>query len=523
MTKLIFTVLILSCFQGARADTFDNIVDVLPSAAQGPAQVLMNALPSNQRQGISDYLEAIGANPSRGMNSSIQEFNYRIMSNGPCITDLAGKFYYEINREDFDFSRANKTPFFNRGLVSLDKDAKSFGKKEGWLWEKALSYSKGDKLLAMQLIGICGHDDKMQLSHKLGTFGFKVSERMQKELENLEPSRDDVKAVAHQEAMRDKDEDSSFEEKVEKNKRYLDDKFAKTKRDGVSCPMSNSAFFGPRALGAEADIPDDLRSEIAKIQAPTQGAASLPGKNYHIMGAAYTSCLLLRRGVPSFIAKKMVIGAIDAYRSTRICERLEDWREGDSQTPNFGKVTSNQIFDKIKVLRMAPDDSFCSQEDAPKDACDLAGNFFEMSTLRDKDITDEILKAKIARRIAVLNVSTFFKSTAYSKRSNNCKGPQLGSAVRDFLEYNRESGQRLLKRPCPSSLSKENCNEVRKLLDTYYVDFKWSEAQHLAGFEFARKNCPAYNPANTPEMAACKALGRPNSAQGQSSEYSGVK
>lgn len=41
--------------------------------------------------------------------------------------------------------------------------------------------------------------------------------------------------------------------------------------------------------------------------------------------------------------------------------------------------------------------------------------------------------------------------------------------------------------PCPSSLSKERCEAARKLMDTYLVDFEWSEAQHIAGLEFAKK------------------------------------
>jgi hypothetical protein len=83
-------------------------------------------------------------------------------------------------------------------------------------------------------------------------------------------------------------------------------------------------MFVPGSLGADADIPAELKEKIIHLQAPNAGAAALPAKYYHVLGAASSGCSLRQRGLsePVIIAIQKRIAEI--YRGRRVCQDVQD-------------------------------------------------------------------------------------------------------------------------------------------------------------------------------------------------------
>lgn len=510
MIKNFSAVLTVLLFHGfLKAEPIDDLINVFPSKIKTVAQFGKKVLPTNYRQGINEYLQVIGMDAARGMNTSIAKFNDEILRKNPCFSDLATEFYLAIQKEDIERSAKSGIPYFTNALsMPLSAKPKDFGKEPGWLWEKALEFSRGDKLLAIQLIGICGHDDKLQLIDDIS--GIPFSSEKAERLRKMSPSEADLKKVALSETKYFRDEEESIEERAQYYFRMIKEPFEFKNRKGIGCPQATSAFFAPQALGIEFDISDQLKEKVSKTQAPTKGAQSLPGKNYHIMGSAYASCLLLRRGIPQIVAEKIVMGAINSYRSSRICEFIKS----DFQVPSHLSVS--QITKEFISLRSQADENVCLVEKPPY-VCEL-NEMFDLNELRDSDMTQEIIEKKVTRYFARSDAARLFRASPFFDRANGCEGPQLGSAIRDFASVNSISSKVEDQTRCPSGLSRERCDSARRLIETYFVDFEWSEGQHKSGFEFARKNCPTYNPANPPENVACKIQNRIQDAEKAKSE-----
>lgn len=135
--------------------------------------------------------------------------------------------------------------------------------KNGWLWDLAMRHSKGNPNIAVDLIGLCGHDNRFQGS-----------------------------------------------------KKYIDPTTKETKY--LNCPPGGSPFYLPGSL-PKADISDILKARIHRIQNP-DGSKKIPAKYYHVLGEAFVSCQLVAKGHE---AKNIVAAAkfaAHAYRGLNLCE-----------------------------------------------------------------------------------------------------------------------------------------------------------------------------------------------------------
>jgi hypothetical protein len=79
---------------------------------------------------------------------------------------------------------------------------------------------------------------------------------------------------------------------------------------------------------------------------------------------------------------------------------------------------------------------------------------------------------------------------------------------RDETLPSKEYGKEGSENPCPQQWSSQRCSAARTVMATYAVDFEWSEAQQLAGYQFAKKNCRRYDPEKSIEIMSCKALNK---------------
>jgi hypothetical protein len=122
-----------------------------------------------------------------------------------------------------------------------------------------------------------------------------------------------------------------------------------------------------------------------------------------------------------------------------------------------------------------------------------------------------------------LDAAELFRNTPEFKSSGGCSGSQFTKSVYNFISENATGTN---KNPCPNTWSHERCTNARQILGTYAMDFNWSEAQQLAGLDFATKNCHPYQNGETLEFSSCKDLQKlknNSSPQNTSRESRGIQ
>ncbi len=411
---------------------------LLPASASPPLGIrqsslplvftpLIKSLPTSEVQGLTDYMSVIGVQVDRQENNGIRGFNTKILKHA-CLDNLAAEFYADL-QNDMSVLRRPK----NQNLVPNSLDGISQGDfPPGWLWKKALKFSNGKKLLAMQLIGFCGHDDVNQV--EIGSF---------------KPARNSKRSSSR-----------------------------------VDCPRAGDPVFTPGSLGAETILPLVLKQKIARIQAPKKGMSALPAKYYHTIGAAYTSCFMVRRGVPDWITSRAVKGAINAYRAGRICDELIHigWK-GHMNT------SAKQILEFNCKSKPAA---------ASRPECGLQRT---ADLLAGKNLP--VREKKFRRYLASIRAAELFQRSSYYLGAKRCDGHQLNRTVRNYFE---EYGTLGRSNPCPTAMPKQDCSDIREVMATWAIDFERDEAQHMAGLNFARKNCPVIGKNEDPLAHTCAAL-----------------
>lgn len=479
MNKLVLIPLSLFVCNSVWADGLDDLLNVLPKPARPIASTLLKVVPKQQRQGLNDYLTVTGVDTSATSNVGIRSYVKNYFEENSCVQDLAADFYSAINLID-----ATNGNLGGAKRVNISSNSKQdFNLSPGWLWNLALSYADGDKLLAMQLIGVCGHDDVNQL----GGMSLKLSAKS--------PLAKNI---------RDPEVAQSVAAQVSPFVAAYVLKYPKTKNTSRSvgtintnCPVKSSAMYYPGSLGAGTDISESLKDRIIQAQAPTQGARALPAKYYHVMGEAFASCFLVRREVPNFFSSRLIKGAINAYRSSRTCEKLA----AEELFNISNKEDVNSLSARIWKTKLDYRKASEIDENAKFSMDPFLGQLISSEVITDADVTEEIVRNKVSRAVAEYDSAKMFKKSLSNKLANQCSGPQLSTAVRGYLILNSSLG---ISNPCPADLSQERCKNARNVMATYLVDFEWSEAQHLKGLEFAQKNCPKYVPEKDPAIVACR-------------------
>lgn len=257
------------------------------------------------------------------------------------------------------------------------------------------------------------------------------------------------------------------------------------------------------SLGASTVLPSNLRNQIASIQAPNMGATSLPSKYYHTIGAAYATCSLARGGVPGFMVRKIQSVGINTYRMVRLCQMVEHRSSHRSNDALVRPDAAEYIFTEAKKIRDNP--QLCPRIADPdftgelSSVCSLGSSV--SASFFDSDITDDILRRKVSNLILEIDASVIFVNEVLP--ANQCQEVQLSnSSVDDLLTSTSNKN-------CQSfNISPQRCQNARQKLKTWWIDFKWSEAQHQAGANFASDKClSASNYFNWGlEKSSCEAL-----------------
>ena len=291
---------------------------------QTKADKYFKFIPSkNLKSGLKEYMHMLGlstygSDDVGGSNAGLAGYSSKLIEKNKCFSEVTSNYYADVQSKTLEklkaFSKRNIAGYEYMKLdnLSLKSD------EPGWAWELALKHAGGDANLAMSIVGVCGHDNTSQLSD------------VRVEVpEDCDPEKDDCNELQSGYL--------NFSSKIQK-KKYIANKknmYAllsiinprlaaefdqddlssdKLEPKGLECPEMGYSFFDQGSLGADTMIADKLSDKIGSIQAPTKGKTYLPSKYYHTIGAAYTTCSLVRNGVPRAVVKKIQSSAINNYR-----------------------------------------------------------------------------------------------------------------------------------------------------------------------------------------------------------------
>jgi hypothetical protein len=326
---------------------YDSIDGIAPSEPQmiesygtGVESLIRNLPNSELRNGLEKYLEIINArsySSDRAVGSSNQglgEYHQQTVGSNPCFATIAENFYSEIGDMDSGFDLTHPL----RGRPSLAEEAGKgrFSNLEpGWLMEKALEATNGDANLAIELIGLCGHDDVSQYGSRHD--GFAYDSTIGSSQYNLESVNEVLNfEILDTQTMISVLGDLSPQERALKEEylRGLQEfkdgvnngtiPFDKPVQRKIQCPGHTSSFYAAKSLGVEVDLSEEQKRRVEVVQAPTRGREVLPAKNYHFMGAAFMACKLVQQGVSPGTAQLVQTAASWAYRTIRINSRITE-------------------------------------------------------------------------------------------------------------------------------------------------------------------------------------------------------
>jgi hypothetical protein len=558
-----------------------------PAAAPSPgrslgqlrtaADLFVKAIPDGRiKRGLTRYFEVIGLDAYGTMdlgkaNFGLNRYIGRKTSAYPCFGKLADLFAREQLNQDHDleekYSWNDSRRVLGRRMTLADQAGSTFKElPAGWLWRKALRFSAQDPNLAVNLIGVCGHDDTAQ-----GPYPF-LDETAEGKLardETLKALRDQL-----EEAKRDLHSGSEEERlEVSRHVEELEERIQEKNRASgiekvISCPDEMSTLYIPGSLGAAWDLSPALKAKIVSLQNRTEGAYALPAKHYHVYGAAFATCQMIQEGMPSGLAIRVQLEAARFYRGIRLCRdvnslleirdrlgkdyqiaRKQDMIQGArARMAGVGKplikfdewvqsLARNVHDDPTCQIPTAPDTSFpwpeskdwnAGQREAhvarmrqkvveyqnrlaqwkvrSEQRCSPFGTKLTHLQLMEKN--PEELRRAVDNLLTDLNAAALYH--AWYLGSQRILGAQIPCTdVRLFgpktilpSEFEIKNNWNM----CGDDTSLEACTKARRRLAVWDSDFEWTRTQHELGARFAAEVCRPEPHGSTPEARACEAL-----------------
>ncbi|MBK9038157.1 MAG: hypothetical protein IPL83_03165 [Bdellovibrionales bacterium] len=456
----------------------------------------------NLRRTLSSYLAEVSQIHS-GSNESIEVSNQKTLDKNSCLAEIAGEFYLDLMKEDLlrtksDIDRRGKNSPFG---MSLDEEAgKGFWKnqKSGFLWTKLMEITDNNPNLAFAIIKMCGHDNaiyqKPHLSAHHPSFR-RLKQRQVRILEFFERSWQDI---------------------PEGIKEWLEDE-KKSNHVGFGC-LANSTLYLPKALGFDLDISPNLKAKIGRLQAPNRGLSSLPAKHYHLLAAAATGCLFKQETGYSFIGSNLTRAGARLYRAKSLggkwlqTQPPSDLKNWDSLTPQY---FSDEKIRSLILLQKETDPSKLRL------ATEFDTYLKDLLYMQDKDEFEkksmkywrEYIWAKVSRRDAARLWKKWYRKTTLPGVGevwlpNRARRPEFD----DDRVWNSNPLQHLSSRvttpECDEKWTKDRCLDAIAVMETWEVDFEWSQEAHWVGARFGEKNCRKLELNESLETFACSALAK---------------
>jgi hypothetical protein len=164
---IFFLLLVVGCNHAAKVERQPaNTDNELGIDVEG----LIQRLPTEtMRRAIREYASMLGQaeyenSGVNGANEGVAAWNQHLLRENPCFRQLATRFYSEVHRRDQGHPPdgppiANFVELIHIGLNMGNQQ----GVEAGHLWDLAMDFSGQNPNLAINLIGICGHDNSNQV------------------------------------------------------------------------------------------------------------------------------------------------------------------------------------------------------------------------------------------------------------------------------------------------------------------------------------------------------------------------
>lgn len=508
--------------EGRRPGTIQQTSTLLGS-------MIDNIPDKNLQNGLREYLkivkpEAYGGDSVGGSNKGLNSWFSNKFSKNQCYRSAAQNFYRDVAitmkagnkceasasdglerkiKSESDYGCFNKRPSITD---TAGKGSKSY-LHEGWMWQLAMKHARGSPEAAMELIGMCGHDDTAQSKFQIFDDSVKAKEENTQELERYKKEREEA------ERRLKKAESGGTTEAIAillltRHSKFLlrrinelKDATGKVRR--MDCPPQESDFYLPGSIGTGVDIPQDLKNKISKIQNPS-GKNNIPAKNYHIYGAAFLGCKMAANGLTPIQATAIQKQAARLYRGVRMCEmvtlelstrqflsamvgkdgEIEDSKKLEGQILAQWKYVIDNVGSCARSFKGVKNKT---QKDILDKACDLL-HFYGINGLGAKEI--DVVKKKIAHRLGTVDAALLYKKwyfgggTIFGKTipctDIRYRGPK------DLMNPDVGILSGLSK---PSGWSDERYKIATQRLATWDVDFEWTIKQHEVGSSYGASIC----------------------------------
>lgn len=481
-------------FSAARGQ---NIVD--PGPAYQDLEKVINLVPGAKPLGclVKDFSsiikpESYSADETQGSNAGLIVHNDALISSDVKLASQAKEFYRALAVEDeaLGLKKNGRTPL----LLDAPGDGPFSNVKPGFVWNLALKNADGDPNRALQIIGLCGHDDyevhispspqssEEQAKDLQETASFIdttiTSVTAQNESSQNKPSRckypagalagvtivtaRDLKdTIDHYRSCITPANKSIFIKDINSLKLKLKkENFAKTK---ITCPgASSSQFYLGEGLGKGVDISKKLKDRIlgtsdlgVDLNKPSR---SIPSKYYHVLGSAAVACELIAKGHNPKQVTRLLEMAGWAYRVYWL-SRLAS----ESRTESFPETDLNKVIAWLKK----PSFNKCDNSLPPEE------------TLRPNSQRD----AMFLLRSWALNgddIKTF-----------GGPGEKLSGVYTNLLNPIGELGVHDITSSVakPRGWTNPQFEDARAKVKSIMTDFIWTMEQQRIGAEFASRVC----------------------------------
>lgn len=253
--------------------------------------------------------------------------------------------------------------------------------------------------------------------------------------------------------------------------------------DDAFCPSRGERVGDPRyregSLGESTIMNDKLRNDIIRIQAPSAGGQVLPSKYYHVMGAAYMACSLVRHGIPGILVRKIQETLASTYRMHRFCQ------DPAQQPNNFYR----NVQDMSSLLKMGYTVDEVNNITKTRPSYEVKGateliNLYSVLANDYQPKTDDERKKHLSDFASFADAYSILKNEIV--KDKNCSSPQIfGQNIHNIKRY---ATTKRYRGRC-KGLSRDRCEAAKKRLLTWWADAQWTVEQHSLGAEFAINNC----------------------------------
>jgi hypothetical protein len=248
------------------------------------------------------------------------------------------------------------------------------------------------------------------------------------------------------------------------------------------------------------------------------GGSALPAKAYHFVGSAINSCLLRSKAFTAAGAIVVNPIAARAYRAHILVSRVEASLPKELKDFDFEGLTESRLAPIVEAFNSIPPDTRPMQQKAGftleqvkffGDPRNALHHLFPKLEPGEK-LTTQRAFAGILTNLAKYDAAKLARDW-WEKRNLPIVGHVYLPTLRHRPEVRDASISPLFNfserdRCEQPGWSKARCGRAIAVLESWEIDFKWTQQQHYKGALFGWHNCRRLDRGESMESLACQAL-----------------